>query len=381
MCNKQFIIVLLFSSFFISCKKEKPNLNPIQIALNSDSPNIKRVMDSLEKHEVQIKYTQINRKKDSVTFKNFEFQVNPNKYFYPASTVKLPVVILALEKLNTIDSFDMNTTFYVEGDSIETTIFKEILKIFAVSDNEAYNRLFEFLGQDEINQRLAERGIKNVRISHRVSTPNSDEITTKPLIIYLNDSTTQIREKIINTTIQPLTLDGIKKGIAYYDEDDLLINEPFDFSLKNQYPIEAQHEVLKRIIFPENFTKEQQFKISKEQRDFLLKSMHTLPKELDYPTDEYYDSYVKFFMFGDTHEPLPSNIEIYNKVGYAYGTLTDCAYIKDTENKIDFLVTATILVNQNRTFNDNTYEYDTIGIPFLAELGRELYKQESQRKK
>ena len=381
MCSKQFIVVLLLTTFFVSCKKEKSSLSPIQIALNSDSPNIKRVMDSLEKHEIQIKYTQIEHTKDSVTFKDFDFQVDTIKYFYPASTVKLPVSVLALEKLNTIDKFDMNTRFYVEGDTIETTIAKEISKIFAVSDNEAYNRLFEFLGQDEINQRLAERGIKNVRISHRVSTPNSDELTTKPLIIYINDSTTQLREKIINKTIQPLSLNAIKKGIAYYDEDGLLIKEPFDFSLKNYYSIEAQHEVLKRIIFPENFTKAQQFKISKEQRGFLLKAMHTLPKELGYPTDEYYDSYVKFFMFGDSHEPLPKTIEIYNKVGYAYGTLTDCAYIKDTENKIDFLITATILVNKNKKFNDNTYEYDTIGIPFLAELGRELFKQELQRKK
>jgi len=77
---------------------------------------------------------------------------------------------------------------------------------------------------------------------------------------------------------------------------------------------------------------------------------------------------------------IPSNIEIYNKVGYAYGTLTETAYIVDTKNDIRFILSATILVNDNGIFNDNTYEYEHIGIPFLAQLGRELYTQEKERK-
>ena len=46
--------------------------------------------------------------------------------------------------------------------------------------------------------------------------------------------------------------------------------------------------------------------------------------ESDYPNydyDNYYESYVKFFMFGDNQSPMPDNIRIYNKVGEAYGTL------------------------------------------------------------
>ena len=84
-------------------------------------------------------------------------------------------------------------------------------------------------------------------------------------------------------------------------------------------------------------------------------------------------------MFGDNTEPMPEHIKIYNKVGYAYGTLTDCAYIQDTKNHLEFMLTATILVNDNHIFNDNTYEYEEIGIPFLAQLGRELYEIELRR--
>ena len=51
------------------------------------------------------------------------------------------------------------------------------------------------------------------------------------------------------------------------------------------------------------------------------------------------------------------------------------------KNNIDFMVTATILVNSDEVFNDDAYEYDEVGIPFLAQLGRELYQLELERKR
>ena len=190
-----FYIFFLLTLF--SCKEEVKITAPLADALASQSPKIKMVMDSLEHYEVQIKFTQIDRNNTKeVVFTDYEFQVNANNYFYPASTVKLPIAVLALEKLNSLENLDMNSVFYIEGDTLETTFAKEISKIFAISDNEAYNRLFEFLGQDEINQKLTEKGINNARISHRVSSPNADNITTKPLIIYINDSTIRVTDRI-----------------------------------------------------------------------------------------------------------------------------------------------------------------------------------------
>ena len=84
-------------------------------------------------------------------------------------------------------------------------------------------------------------------------------------------------------------------------------------------------------------------------------------------------------MYGDSEEPIPDHIEIANKVGWAYGYLTDCAYIRDTQRDISFFLTATIHVNSNQIYNDGIYEYDSIGMPFLAELGRQVYDYELQR--
>ena len=336
-------------------------------------------MDSLHQYEVQIRYTQINRKNDSILFTDFDFQVDETQYFYPASTVKFAAAVGTLEKLNALDSLTRDSHFFVEGDSIQTTFARAIQEIFAVSDNEANNRLIEFLGQDNLNHRMEQRGVAPIRISHRLSTENADDVTTKPLVIFTNDSTTVTSQPIINSVPTALSVSNIEKGKGFY-ADDSLYREPFDFSLKNYFPVASQHRLLKRIIFPNHFPPEERFDLSQDQYAFLHKAMHTLPKDTGYDGEEYYDSYGKFFLYGDSTAPIPDHMEIYNKVGYAYGTLTDCAYIKDTKNKVEFMLTATILVNKDGIFNDDHYEYDEVGIPFLAELGRELYQIELERK-
>ncbi len=361
----------------MSCKIDAQTNDPLKTVLSSENEKIKRVMDSLENHELQVIFTQIDRSQNEIIFTDYEFQVNDSAYFYPASTVKFPTAVLALEKLNATDTLDVDTHFYVEGDSVETTFRKAISEIFSVSDNQANNRLVEFLGQDFINESLKSKGISNFRLSHRLGY-HTEDLDTKPLIIYLNDSTTAVLEGTTNTYPEKLVLKGIEKGNGYYQNEEL-IAEAFDFSLKNYYPILAQHEVLKRVIFPENFKKEEQFNLSEVQWAQLLKSMHTVPRNVGYNQETYYDGYCKFFMFGDTKNAIPEHIKIYNKVGFAYGTLTDCAYIIDTKSNVEFLLTATILVNKDGIFNDDNYEYDEVGIPFLAELGRQLYAYELKR--
>jgi hypothetical protein len=361
-----FVLIILF----FSCSN--PTIkNPLETALSSQNEKIKKVMNDLEKYEVQILYTEITRNIDnSINFIDYSFQVDDSTYFYPASTVKLPIAVLALEKMNEQSVLSRNSRFYVEGDSVESTFAREIEKIFAVSDNEASNRLFEYLGKDAINERLLNKGIES-RISHRLSTENSAELTTKPLVFYLNDSTSTTTPEINNSQIEYLRFERLSKGVGYIEADSL-INEPKDFSLKNYLPLTSLHNLMKQLIFPELYPQHKQFRLSNDDRNFLLSTMKILPKDAGYISEDYYDSFGKFLIYGDTKEPIPSYIEIYNKVGYAYGYLTDCAYIVNKQTNSTYIITATIHVNENGIFNDNNYEYETVGIPFLAELGRQL---------
>lgn len=357
----------------ISCTTEKKYDNPIDFALAATSEKIQKVVQDLEKYEVQILVTDADGN-------DFSFQVNEDVYFYPASSVKFPIALLALEKVAKIPAIDSETVYTVEGDSVKTTIRHDVQKIFAVSDNEAYNRLFEFLGQDEIASQLHSKNLSPARISHRLSTDNAYATLTKPITFYKNGSVVYQQEATQNQPIQSLTLQKTQKGKGFY-RNDSLIAKPMDFSKKNYLPVTTLHELMKRLQFPQQYDKKLQFNLTESDRDFVLKVMHNTPKKQGFTDSEYYDSYVKFFMFGDTKEAMPEHIKIYNKVGYAYGYLTDCAHIVDTKNDISFSITATIHVNKNQIFNDDTYEYDEIGIPFLAALGKQVHQFYHNQKK
>ncbi len=356
-------LLLLLPLLFLSCAKEN---NPILFALKADSEKIQNVMSNLEAYEVQIMVTDSDGN-------DFSFQINDSAYFYPASSVKFPVALLALEKANELAAIDSKTSFLQQDDSIQTTIRNEVQKIFAVSNNEAYNRLFEFLGQDEINDRLHKKNLNNIAIRHRLSTKNAANLTSKSMIFMQNDSIAYLQAGKKNTNVALVPLYKTFKGKGFY-RNDSLISQPMDFSQKNYLPVSSLHELMKRIQFPEKYPEKEQFKISESDREFVLKAMYKTPRTQGYNAKEYYDSYVKFFLFGDSEAPIPAHIKIYNKVGYAYGYLTDCAYIVDEQNNISFSITATIHVNKNQIFNDDTYEYETIGIPFLAELGRQVHQ-------
>jgi hypothetical protein len=90
---------------------------------------------------------------------------------------------------------------------------------------------------------------------------------------------------------------------------------------------------------------------------------------------------VKLFLFGDAREPMPASIRIFNKVGNAYGYMIHDAYVVDFDAGVEFLLTAVIQVNANQIYNDDTYEYDELGTPFLARLGRAVYEHELQRER
>ena len=117
---RNYFLLFVCSFLIASCAESDPG-NPLETVLDSKSPLIKRVMDNLDKHEVQIRYTQIDRSKGEVVFTDFDFQVDHENYFYPASTVKFPAAVATLEKLNELDTLSVDTRFYIEGDSVETT--------------------------------------------------------------------------------------------------------------------------------------------------------------------------------------------------------------------------------------------------------------------
>ena len=389
------IAIFLFCCVLGCNSKPKNSSLLLEILKDSKESIIKKVQSDLNTHEVQILYTRIHRDSSGLPkFERHNFQVNSKQYFYPASTVKFPVAILALQKIRKLQSQGIpvtaDTPFKVlfsenlikKTDSTHPknnlTIAHLIKKIFLVSDNMAYNYLFDFIGSDDANKAIHNIGITNFNLSHKFSDSENENST--PRFIFFNQKGDTIYNQapiIFNQKIKNTNLGGVLKGKGYI-KDGILIGESMDFSEKNYVSISALHQILERIIFPKLFSKKKQFTIEPEDYFFLRYWMSRTPNEVTIPfydRETFFDSYCKFFIYGDKKGEMTNNIRIYNKVGLAYGTATDVAYVKDS-NGVEFFLTATILTNKNEIFNDNTYEYDELGIPFLAAVGREIYKFE-----
>lgn len=332
-------------------------------------------MDNVKEHELQIIYTQIKRASDgTISFKDYQYNVNAKNYFYPASTVKLPITLLAVEKLNSITPLTDSVNFSYKQNGTKINFKKEISKIFAISDNAAANNLFEFIGFDYLNSKMYNKGLSPFSLNHRLSVSNSGNKTTSTIYLFKGDNLIAELPSVTGSKVDALKLNSIKKGIGYI-ENDAQVMGTFDFSAKNYYPLTTLHNTLKRLLFPNEFQPNERFNLNEKDRQFILSSVHQLPREQGFDSKEFYDSYCKFLIFGDTKDKIDSTIKIHNKIGQAYGTLTDCAYIIDEKTGVEFMVTATLLVNKNKIFNDGIYEYEEIGIPFLAELGRQLYSK------
>ncbi len=369
--------------------------------LKRDPANFRSILtnDSLA---VQIIYTQINR--DSINrpnFRSFYFHVDSTNYFYPASTVKLPQVLLALEKLNELKIAGLDKYTPVFHDSLYAgqlsvkedstaenglpTIAHYAKKIMVVSDNDAFNRLFEFVGQKATNEILKRKGY-NVRFLHRLERPLSPDQNrhTEGIRFIKNDKIIYHQPMMVNEdSIKPMR--RVAKGKGFMKSDTILVKKPFNFTYKNFYPLQEQQEILKAILFPKYIETERRFNFSEADRKFVMQYISQLPTETSSPPykkdTSLYDAYCKFLLYGEDKKPIPKNIRIFNKVGDAYGYLIDNAYIVDFENKVEFILSAVINTNTDGVYNDGRYEYKTIGFPFMKNLGQAIYKYELKRKR
>ncbi len=420
MYNKNLLLIGLFGLLILaSCSPAKrlvvpPVLPPpvtVAVAEVKEDPFFTELLkgypgllDSLLLHRkdqnVQIIYTEINRSGDGKpVLKKHYFNRDDNAYFYPASTVKLPVALLALEKLNElgINGLDKSTTMITEAAySGQTPVFNDpntpegkptigqyIKKILLVSDNDAFNRLYEFLGQEYVNASLYKKGYEQSQILHRLDIflTEDENRHSNPVNFYDNNNSLVYRKPLLFNQKQYASRhDFLGKG---YYSNGKLVSGPMDFSKKNKITLEELNQVLTSVIFPEAVPASQRFNLTEEDRRFVLQYMSQLPSESVYPSydSSYYDAYVKFILYGSEKGNIPKNIRIFNKVGDAYGQLTDLAYVVDFENNIEFMVSATIYCNEDGILNDNKYDYDKTGFPFMKNVGRAIYQHELTRKR
>ena len=389
--------LFLLAHFATSQPKTDPFLE--NLIRSNASAFLNDVLNQPDTFQYQIIYTQIDRDKHNLPhFKNYYFNVDRNRYFNPASTVKLPTVLVALEKLNEINKpgVDRYTTMltdssYEKQSAVLTdtssadglpSVAQYIRKIFLVSDNDAYNRLYEFNGQQTINEKLWNKGYKDTRITRRFVPMNEEQNRHTNAIRFMKNEKLIYEQPPAYSTV---LFDFRKKifiGHAHYNRNDSLINAPMDFTTHNNLPLEDLQQMLQSVLFPKSVPRKQRFSLTDSDYKFLYQYMSELPYESAHPkydTAEFFDSYTKFFFFKAGKGKIPAYIRSFNKPGWSYGFLTDAAYIVDFKNNVEFMLSGVIYVNKDGVLNDDKYEYEETGYPFFKEVGTIIYNYELKR--
>lgn len=372
--------------------------------LESHRDLFEHVLNHPTHNEVQILYTQIDRDENNAPhFRSYSYRLNAKHYFYPASTVKLPTAIFALEKLNelNIKGLTVKSTMITDSAFAGQTKVKYdsssrnglpsinnyIKKILLVSDNDAYNRLYEFVGREEINQKLKKYELNGTRIIGRLAIGDRGDSTkhTNPIDFYYGKKLVYHKPALYDANDYPMHLDNMIQGKGYIDRNEKLVMKPFDFSHNNVYPLADQQMVLKRLLFPETFPKEQRYNLTDDQYKFIYKYMSMWPTESRYPTyspPEYYPAYCKWLFYGgDSLAVIQPHLRIFNKIGDSYGYDIDNAYIVDFKNNVEFILSAVVQSNDDEIYNDNKYEYKTVCLPFMKTLAQTIYQYELKREK
>ena len=348
------------------------------------------ILPELGRFELQVLYRPLDGPDSNRTYR---WGVDPDHYFYPASTVKLPVAALALEELHRLGVVGLDADTRLEVDSVRApqspsrlrlgtdewaTVGGHVRDIAVVSSNEAYNRLYEWLGPRHIDDALHARGYRT-RITHRLSAPGFDTTENRhlPPVTFRDDTglVLYFRGAAYAKTRHDVRRDAEVKGVGYYDDAaGRVIDEAFDMSHKNALALEDLADVLQAVVAPETVAPERRFDLRPADREMLVRALRTTPPESDNPGHrDKPPGYVKFLYYGGDGALDADGPTIYNKVGDAYGTLTDAALFEDPTTGRRCLIAATVLVNRNGVFNDGEYEYEAVGFPFLRALGRAVW--------
>lgn len=391
-----FILLLLVKANPINAQWPAP--------FNAILPNIKdsvakKVIASPNAFRLQIVYTQIDRDQNGIShFTNHALYADAENYFNPASMVKMPLAFLAMEKLYELNQpgvnkytsmqFDSNyqrqVAMYADSSAQnkKPSIAHFIKRAFLISENDPYNRLYQFVGQGPTNQKLLAKGYSSSKITRQFMGYTEEQNRHTNGINFVDEKGLPILKLDPQYNKDSFQFGApILIGDAHWNSKDEVVKGPFDFTRHNNISLIDMQKMLQSVLFPASVPKQNRFNMSEVDRLFLLQYLSQYPSETDYPkydSAHFYDSYVKFFFQDSTHS-MPKHIRVFNKVGWAYGFLTDVSYVLDTKNNIDYMLSATIYVNSDGVVNDSKYDEETVGLPFLNIIGNAFYEYELKR--
>ncbi len=302
--------------------------------------------------------TQVIRENDDTKFRRYHVG-DSSSYYYPASTVKLPLALQVLHNYELSDKYQLKQTEVCENYQYDSEYHVGYLlkKMLVFSDNPSYNYLFELSGAGGMQEYMNDHDIEG-QVSRRLLACKKK--------YWRRSNPNNLHH--INYKYKGSFRHGLKAKIGhahYYGGK--FHNKPRNFKTHNYLPLQADHDLLQRLVF-----NHESLGISKMEKDSLIHFLSMTPGEYGDTTKE--DGFTKYLFVGNDSTAIPEHITIVNIVGRAYGFLIDHAYIHDTRTNTEFILSAKIYLNNNGILGDDLYQYDTVGFPLFKSLGIETLK-------
>ncbi len=234
-------------------------------------------------------------------------------FFNPASTVKVGLSALVLEKLNQ-KKLGRETEYRITGTSQWYSISEDIKKALVISDNEATNRLILFLGFDYLNQQMRQKGISSFTVN-RLMLNKGTRVNSPGLEL-------RFKGKIIKQPVQ-----NVSQKFACFEVEEKLGNCANATDLA---------EILIRLVQPDVYPAKQRFNIQDKDRIWLQQIMSQTPKKsgFDYP-----NTYCRFL------DPLGQKIaskkgKLLNKcgIGLFSHTFVDSSFLETDQGDKFYIV-------------------------------------------
>lgn len=405
--KKAILLTLILSSanLFAQFSFSEDSYDPLIDSLfKNENSFYQPYIDRQNTYQIQIIYTEINRDKDqNPAFTNHTWRLKPNEYFNPASFVKVPAAIFALEKINNIYSaydvhslsplsFEKNTDCQEKEvhDSTCTCLYPNIAhyikRALIVSENSPYKRLYEILGQEYIQNRLAFCGLEGSKIVQRFSSDCDEEGNryTNAVCFFDLDSNVLYRQPPMYNEHYKHSPDSTIMVGNYIKQNRKLVKGGKDFSNANRFLLHHIHLIMMAIFFPDNMPVPLQFNLTPNDYRLLRTSLGINPsesKDPKYDPKDYWDTYNHYFFYGQSKKvTMMPHVRVFNKVAMAYGFLSETAYVADFKNKREFFLSSTMYVNKDNVILNGRYNYADLGMPFMQKLAYTIYYHELNRK-
>jgi Beta-lactamase enzyme family len=316
----------------------------------------------------------------------------PKRWFSPASVAKLPMALLMAERISAHGlGADAQvrlraapaTGEWPADEPLAETLRRGCNRTFAVSENVPYNRWYEYLGADAVHARLSQLGYRDTRLIARLGSQDREaNRRSGGGELMAPDGKVIERTEAMIAGERRFPFGRAMAGRGWKNGDGSVTPGPRDFSYANFMPLSDSLGMLQAFVLPETVSAKQRWRIAEPLREPLLQALALRPRESDdprYDEAEHYDGYARWFLVGDGKQRYPEGVRVFGKSGMAYGYLSEVAYLQDTGSGAECMLAAVIHVNRDGIYNDDRYEYDTIGLPFLAALGRAVLDLERER--